>query len=305
MDGTRRGLIFDLKKYSINDGPGIRTTVFFKGCPLRCRWCHNPEGQSFDPEIMIRPSRCLAGCDECVTACQEGAIVKAAGVPAVDRARCPACGKCADACPAQAIELVGRRLSAAELVAEVEKDRIFQEESGGGVTFSGGEPLSQPDFLLEVLELCRKKEIPTTVDTCGFAPRDILERVAEKTDLFLFDLKAIDEKKHIASTGVSNRLILENLSRLAARGSRVIVRIPVIPGVNEDEKTVRETARFLRSLGSISDISLLPYHRLGRDKYKGLEKEAAGGDFDPPTADSLGQMRKHLEASGFRVSLGE
>jgi pyruvate formate lyase activating enzyme len=305
MDGTRQGLIFDVKKYSINDGPGIRTTVFFKGCPLRCRWCHNPEGQSFKPEIMIRPSRCLADCSKCVAACPEGAVVRTAGVPTVDRTRCPACGKCADVCPGQAIELVGRRLSAAELVAEVEKDRIFLEESGGGVTFSGGEPLSQPDFLLELLELCRKKEIHATVDTCGFAPPAVLESVGEKTDLFLFDLKTIEEKKHVAFTGVPNTLILENLRRLAARGRRVIVRIPVVPGVNDDEKNILGTAEFLRSLGTISDISLLPYHRLGRDKYKGLEKAAAGGDFAPPSAERLGQIRKDLEDCGFRVSLGE
>jgi pyruvate formate lyase activating enzyme len=305
MDGKSQGLVFDIKRYSIKDGPGIRTTVFFKGCPLRCPWCHNPEGQSFEPEIMIRPSRCLAGCSECIDACPEGAIVKASGVPAVDRALCPACGQCADACPAGAIEVVGRRLSSAELMAEVEKDGIFQEESGGGVTFSGGEPLSQPGFLLELLELCRKKEIHAAVDTCGFAPPDVLESIAEKTGLFLFDLKAIDEEKHAAFTGFPNTLILENLRRLAARGSRVIVRIPVVPGVNDDEKNIRGTAEFLRSLGTISDISLLPYHKLGRDKYKGLEKAAAGGDFAPPPAERLRQIKKDLEACGFRVSLGE
>jgi len=301
----REGLIFDLKKYAINDGPGIRTTVFFKGCPLRCRWCHNPEGQSFTTEIMTRPSRCLADCSECVSTCPEGATVKASGAPVLDRSLCNACGKCAEICPAQAIEVVGLRLGAAQLLREIEKDRIFHDDSGGGVTFSGGEPLSQPDFLSEILDLCRKKEIHATVDTCGFAPADVLESIAEKTDLFLFDLKALDEKKHFAFTGESNRLILENLKRLAAKGKKTVVRIPVVPGVNDDDENIRGTAEFLRSLGTISEISLLPYHKLGRDKYRGLEKKPSGDDFTPPSAERLEQIKRDLEVCGFRVSLGE
>jgi len=304
-EGRREGLIFDLKKYAINDGPGIRTTVFFKGCPLRCRWCHNPEGQSAAPEIMIRASRCLTDCRDCISACPEKAITKTAAVPALDRPKCTVCGKCADVCPAQAIEVVGRRVTASQLLREIERDRIFQEESGGGVTFSGGEPLSQPDFLSEILDLCRKKEIHTTVDTCGFAAADVLERLAPKTDLFLYDLKVMDEKKHLASTGESNRPMLENLKRLAAKGHRTVVRIPVVPGVNDDEENIRETAEFLRSLGTISDISLLPYHRLGREKYSGLEIKAEGDEFTPPSAESMQRIKKSLEDRGFRVSLGE
>jgi pyruvate formate lyase activating enzyme len=223
----------------------------------------------------------------------------------LDRPRCNACGKCADICPSQAIEVVGRRLSTAQLLREIEKDRIFQEESGGGVTFSGGEPLSQPDFLSEILDLCRKKEIHTTVDTCGFAPADVLERIAEKTNLFLFDLKGIDEKTHLAFTGESNKLILDNLKRLAAKGKKTVVRIPVIPGVNDDEENIRRTAEFLRSLGTITEISLLPYHKLGWNKYRGLEKKAEGDEFRPPTKECLERIKKDLEEYGFRVSLGE
>src|SRR4030043_138561 len=174
------GVTFNIQRFATNDGPGIRTTVFFKGCPLRCRWCHNPGGPSFAPEIMIRASRCLADCSECIAACPEDAIVKMAGVPMLDRQKCNACGKCTDACPADAIAMVGRRLNSAQLLREIEKDRIFHEQSDGGVTFSGGEPLSQADFLGEILEYCRKKEIHTTVDTCGFVAPDILEAIARK-----------------------------------------------------------------------------------------------------------------------------
>ena len=224
-----KGLIFDIKRYSINDGPGIRTTVFFKGCPLQCRWCHNPEGQSFTPEVMVRSARCLKDCSECLAVCPEGALSKSGAILALDRIHCTACGECAEMCPTQAIEIVGRRLSPAELLREIEKDRVFHEESGGGVTFSGGEPLSQPDFLDEVLDLCRKKEIHAAVDTCGLAAPDVLERIAAQTELFLFDLKTMDEQRHIAFTGESNRLVLENLKRLAAMGKKIIVRIPVVP----------------------------------------------------------------------------
>jgi pyruvate formate lyase activating enzyme len=304
MDGAREGLVFDLKKYSINDGPGIRTTVFFKGCPLRCRWCHNPEGQSFAPEVMIRASRCLADCSECVAACPEDAVIKTAGAPVLDRQKCNTCGQCTDVCPAEAIEMVGRRLSSAQLLREIEKDRIFQEQSGGGVTFSGGEPLSQPDFLSEILEHCRKKEIHTAVDTCGFAAADVLERIASKTDLFLYDLKVIDEKRHRAFTGESNSLIIENLRRLAAMGKKIMIRLPVVPGVNDNEENIRDTARFLGSLGTVSEISLLPYHKLGRDKYRGLAKKAED-EYTPPSAECLERIRKDLEQHGFRVNMGE
>jgi pyruvate formate lyase activating enzyme len=254
---------------------------------------------------MIRASRCLEDCRECVSACPETAVAKPAAAPVVDRSVCTACGECSDVCPAQAIEVAGRRLSAPDLVREIERDRIFLEESGGGVTFSGGEPLSQPDFLSQALELCRQKEIHTTVDICGFASADVVERIALKTDLFLYDLKVMDEKKHLVYTGQSNRPTLENLKRLAARGRRIVIRIPVIPGVNDNAENIRATAEFLRSLGTIREISLLPYHKLGRDKYSGLEKKAGGDDFTSPSAESMQKTKKSLEEYGFRVSLGE
>jgi pyruvate formate lyase activating enzyme len=299
------GLVFDIKRYSINDGPGIRTTVFLKGCPLQCRWCHNPEGQSFTPEVMVRAARCLKDCSECLAVCPEDALSKSGAMLALDRVRCTACGECAEICPTQAIEIVGHRLTPAELVQEIEKDRVFHEESDGGVTFSGGEPLSQPDFLDEVLDLCRKKEIHTAVDTCGLAVPEVLERIAAQTDLILFDLKTMDEQKHISFTGQSNRLILENLKKLAAMGQKTIVRIPIVPGINDDPENIRRTAGFLRTLEGISEISLLPYHKMGRDKSKGIEKTGLCPEYETPTEESLERIQADLESYGFRVSRGE
>jgi pyruvate formate lyase activating enzyme len=256
------------------------------------------------PEVMVRASRCLADCRRCVSVCLEKAIAKPGAAPVVDRPKCTGCGKCADICPAQAVELAGRRVTASNLVREIERDRVFLEESGGGVTFSGGEPLSQPDFLSDVLDLCRKKEIPTAVDTCGLAPPGVVERIAMKTDLFLYDLKLMDDRKHVACTGESNRQPLENLRRLAAQARRTIVRIPVVPGVNDDAENIRATAEFLRRLETIREISLLPYHKLGREKYGGLDKKS-GGAFTTPSAESVQRIKSSLEEYGFRVSLGE
>ncbi len=299
------GIIFDIKKYSINDGPGIRTTVFFKGCPLRCPWCHNPEGQSFFPEVMLKPARCLSECFECVAVCEPEALSKLGVNLSLERDECTLCRKCADVCPAQAIEIAGRRVSVPEVMAEIEKDRIFYEESRGGVTISGGEPLAQPGFLAELLAACRKKGFHTTVDTCGYAPEEALDRAADQADLFLYDLKTMDENKHDELTGQPNSVILKNLKRLADRGKKVIVRLPVISGVNDDDQNIRATATFLRDLERISEISLLPYHKLGLEKHKGLEKKRPAEVFSPPTRDRLEEIRGDLESVGFSVRLGE
>jgi pyruvate formate lyase activating enzyme len=299
------GMIFDLKKYSINDGPGIRTTVFLKGCPLRCRWCHNPEGQSFRPELMVRASRCLRGCSECLGACKLGALSKVDDVPVLEREKCNTCGQCAEACPAQSLEMVGRRIGAVELVSEIERDRVFYEQSRGGVTFSGGEPLAQPEFLADVLALCRKNDLHTTVDTCGHVQRESVEKVADLVDLFLFDLKVMDESRHRQFTGRSNRLIVGNLRYLAAQGKKIIIRLPLVPEVNSDAANIRQTAEFLRSLNGVTEISLLPYHKLGKEKYVGLQRASLGQGFTPPSAETLKEIRLELESQGFKVHLGE
>jgi pyruvate formate lyase activating enzyme len=266
------GLIFDVKRFALHDGPGIRTSVFLKGCPLRCVWCHNPEGRSPYPELALRPTRCL-GCAACVEVCPRGAVVEHNGRFLVRRDRCEACGRCAEVCYSGARERVGRRVSPEELLAELEKDRDFYAQSGGGVTFTGGEPFFQARFLNEMLRLAKARSLHTAVDTCGYADWDDIERCLPWTDLFLFDLKVMDEKKHRRFTGVGNGQILHNLRLLVSRGARVQVRIPVVPGANDDPENWRATAAFLTSLPEVPPVELLPYHRLGESKFERLDRE--------------------------------
>lgn len=300
-----QGVIFDVKRYSVNDGPGIRTTVFFKGCPLRCPWCHNPEGQSFLPEVMLRPGRCVAGCRECAAACPPGALQPTAGGPLLDKLKCDLCGRCAAVCPSGAIEIVGRQAGVGELVSTIERDRVFYEESGGGVTFSGGEPLAQAAFLAELLDACRSLGLHTAVDTCGYAPPEAVRRVAGRADLFLFDLKVMSEKKHDDLTGQPNGVILENLERLVGLGCQVVVRVPLIAGLNDDEDNIGRTADFISGLGRLRDVSLLPYHAFGRDKYRGLGKKSRPDGLSAPSPERLMEIERHFTSRGFRARLGE
>lgn len=298
------GRVFDIKRYSIHDGPGIRTTVFLKGCSLRCLWCHNPESISPDPELMHRPSRC-ARCYACLESCPLGAISKGAGgAVVIDRARCDLCGKCAEACLYDAMQVVGAEMSVDEAVREVEKDRIFFEQSGGGVTFSGGDPLAQPAFLEALLDACRGRGLHTAVDTAGSSRNGALERVAAKADLVLFDLKVMNESRHIEMTGVSNTPILENLTKLAAGPTEVWVRIPFIAGVNDDEKNVSRTIDFLSSLPKIRRADLLPYHSGGLDKAARIGREGDFRKFESPSEERLAAVEAAFRRAGFEVHRG-
>jgi len=256
-------------------------------------------------ELMVRPGRCLKDCSECLLACEEEALSKVADLPVLDKSRCTACGKCAEACPTLAVEVVGRRMDISEVVAAIDKDKIFMDESGGGVTFSGGEPLAQPDFLSELLSHCKRNGLHTAVDTCGFAAPEYLNKIIDQVDLFLYDLKLMDDERHKKYTGQSSAIILENLARLAQKQKRIIIRLPLVPGVNDDEVNLSETAEFLRSLKTVTEISLLPFHRMGKEKYKGLQKQNASEYLNPPSREKLEKIKSGLESLGFSVQVGE
>jgi pyruvate formate lyase activating enzyme len=261
-------LIFDIKRYAINDGPGIRITIFFKGCPLSCRWCHNPESQSPEQQKFYTASRCI-GARDCIEICPNGALSLTPDGIVTDWDSCNLCGKCADACPTKAIEMSGRFYTSQELFKIIEKERVHFEQSGGGVTISGGEPLMFPEYLVELLMLCKQAGIHTTVDTSGFAPKEILLKVAQHTDLFLYDLKLMDPVQHKKWTGVDNKLILENLKVLVDKKYAVNIRVPLIKNVNADDQNLRATAKFISNLnGQIPSVNLLPYHPIGKGKYK-------------------------------------
>lgn len=297
------GRIFDLRRFSIHDGPGIRTTVFFQGCPLKCKWCHNPEGRSGKAELMLRPARCI-GCGACEETCPQGAITRPNGAVRIDRELCDRCGLCAEACYAEALNLAGYRVTALELACQIERDRIFYEQSGGGVTFSGGEPLLQAGFLSEVLEACKQKHIHTAVDTCGYAPWSAFEAVEANTDLFLFDLKLMDEELHRRYTGVSNQRILENLARLSGAGHRIVVRIPLIPGVNDDEGNLGRAGAYLGGLPALEYVELLAYHTIGAEKYAGLGQRYELEGLKPPAEEQMLAAVRRLEEYGLKVRYG-
>jgi len=269
----REGLVFDIKRYAIHDGPGIRTTAFLKGCPLSCLWCHNPESQHADLELSFHSDRCT-GCGACVSACPEAAIRVHDGLALTERERCTVCGACISVCPNDARSVIGVRWTVRALVDELAKDTLFFEQSGGGVTCSGGEPLSQSGFCAAVLRGCQARGIHTAVDTCGHGEEAALRDVADGTDLFLYDVKLIDDRRHREVTGVSNGLLLENLRRLNRWGARIWIRVPLVPGINDDEMNLVHVAELVRTLSSVEALQVLPYHRGGETKQQGLGREA-------------------------------
>lgn len=264
-----KGVVFDIKKYAIYDGPGVRTTVFFKGCPLRCQWCHNPESQKPEVETFMKIHR----------------------------------KKCLNLAYSETREVIGREVSVSELMKEIEKDTIFYDESGGGVTFSGGEPLFQPEFLMEVFRACRHQGIHTVVDTSGYAPWKIFRKILKDTDLFLYDVKLMDDAQHQQYTGVSNRLILENLKRLAKTTARIVIRIPLIPGITDTETNLNHIIRFLNNTSNITRINVLPYNILRADKLKKWSKAARLGKLEVQPAEELNRIKNKFLSAGFTVQI--
>ncbi|HOW24441.1 MAG TPA: glycyl-radical enzyme activating protein [Bacteroidales bacterium] len=262
-----KGIIFDIKHYSINDGPGIRTTVFFKGCPLRCWWCHNPESQSRHEEVVIR-ERSLDGRSFTVE------------------------------------EISGRWVEAEEVIREIEKDGIYYDQSGGGITFSGGEPLMQPVFLLELLKMSKERGYHTALDTCGHVDETVLKQVMDHVDLFLYDLKLIDAEEHLKYTGVTNEKVLKNLILLSDMGKKIIIRIPVIPGITDTPKNITALSNLLTELNGLDRIDLLPYHMIAKSKYQRLNMNYKLEELQEPSLERLKELKEVFEGIGMKVTVG-
>jgi len=295
-------MIFNIMKYSVHDGPGIRTTVFLKGCPLNCWWCHNPESQCGEPELMIWDSKCI-GCDDCLQACPNH-VTTDMGDEGQHAQRCKACGMCVAVCHSGAREMAGRLVTVSEVMKDIEKDIIFYDESGGGVTFSGGEPFMQPDFLEHLLMSCRQKYIHTAVDTSGYTCTETLLRISKLTDLFLYDLKIMDEDRHVKYTGVSNALILKNVKELAKYHGDIHIRFPLIPGVNNDSDNVARIGEFTALLPSVSQIHIIPYQHMGVDKYYRLQKKYRLEKTCQPDSEEVEAVAQTLKGYGLTVKIG-
>lgn len=297
------GLIFDLRRFSIHDGPGIRTTVFFKGCPLNCAWCHNPESQSFAPELMLLPNRCV-DCGACAATCPHGAIWKMGDHWVTDRGICRVCGDCVAVCYADGRQIVGREYSLDELMETIMSDEAFYAQSGGGVTFSGGEPLAQPEALKALLQACKARGYHNALDTCGHAPWSAFEEVLPLLDLVLYDLKLLDPEKHRQYTGVSNELILENLEKLAKTGKELWLRIPIIPGVNDSPDDLAASAAFIRGLDGNPRVFILPYHDVASSKYPNIGADQRLGKIAPADQEAMDRAAAYFLERGLPVQQG-
>lgn len=300
----KKGLIFDIKRYAIHDGSGIRTTVFFKGCPLNCFWCHNPEGISSGKELMYKETKCIS-CMDCVNVCKVKALYKKSKTIYVDRKKCTICGDCTEICPSGAMELIGREIDTKELFQEICKDMIFYDESDGGITFSGGEPMLQIDFLDSILSMCRNAGINTVLDTSGYAEKKDFKKIMEKVNTFLYDIKCIENSKHKKMTGVSNTIILENLKMLSENNANIIIRYPLIPGFNDSEKDIDELKSLLNYYENINQINILPFHKIGTAKYNGLNKPFEIIEkIDEPPNRLIKRVKNILVNEGFIVKTG-
>lgn len=302
-DVEHRAVITNIQKFSVHDGPGIRSIVFFKGCPLRCRWCANPENLAPQPQLMIHAMKCIH-CGRCIDRCKQGAIAARDGELITLREKCTDCGTCAAACVSGARVLQGQWKTTEEVEQVIDRDLPFYQNSGGGVTFSGGEPLLHPDFIVEIARHYRQKGLNAAVETCGQVPWENIETVQPWVDLFLYDLKCMDSSRHRRFCGCGNEQILSNL-RALCQSSRVIVRIPIIPGFNDAEEDIAAAAAFLKELpGGMEGVHCLPYHNYGRSKYEALGMEYPLPDTALPKGDFMDRIKALFALHGLEIQIG-
>jgi pyruvate formate lyase activating enzyme len=298
------GIVSKIQRLAIHDGPGIRTIVFLKGCPLECLWCSSPETQSSHPDLLYYPERCLS-CGCCVEVCPEKVIlISPQGEKTLDRSRCTFCRNCVDVCHAGALQMIGEEKTVSQVLSEVERDRIFYEHSGGGVTISGGEPLHQVEFARALLKACREAALHTAMETSGFQSWELFKTTLPFLDLLLYDLKQMDPVRHKKFTGVSNELILSNLEKALADGVLTIIRFPVVPGFNDDVKNVRAMCDFLHRIRPVVQVDLLPYHRFGEAMYDRLGRTYKLSDVGPKQEEELAHIAQIFIEEGFRVQSG-
>ncbi len=299
------GLVFDIQRFAVHDGAGIRTLVFLKGCPLRCKWCQNPESMNPGPEIMRIPHHCI-GCVKCATLCPEQAIVIGEDFRVeIDRDKCTYCGECVEKCYAGAMTIVGRYMTVDEVMEEVERDRLFYQTSEGGVTFSGGEPTLQSAFLIEALQEAKKRGLHTAIESCCLCPKETFAEVLRHTDLVLTDIKHMDSARHKELTGSPNEQILANIKMAADMGKTLRIRIPLVPGCNDSEGNIEATAKFVKQLGKgVQGLDLLPYHRLGEPKWEQLDREYALKGVIPPKRDHVLALKAVVAPHCPNVSVG-
>ncbi len=303
IEDMDKGLIFLIQDYSINDGPGIRTTVFLKGCPLRCSWCQNPESLKQVPELMTHDKKCIA-CGKCVDTCHVKAVtLNPLHGRKIDRETCDLCFECVDICPSVALEKVGEYMTVDQVMAEIEKSEIFMVRSNGGVTVSGGEPMMQSTFTHNLLKACKEKGLHTALDTCGYTPFPVFQKILNYVDLLLFDIKHIDPDAHMAATGKSNNLILENIGKIP-RHVDTWLRIPLIPGYNDSDENLEKAGALGREIGA-RKISILPFNRLGDGKYHNLGKELPLAGLKPLEDEKLNYVKRVIEGFGINVTIGE
>lgn len=301
--GKVEGVVFNIQRYSTQDGPGIRTVVFLKGCPLRCAWCSNPESQEARPQLLYFRSNCRL-CRRCVTVCPAQALTGEADGIVLDRERCRACGRCASQCVSGGLRFTGYYTTVEEVMAEVAQDLAFYRESGGGLTLSGGEPTRQPEFACELLKWAhRRLGVDTVIETCGLQETEAFLAVLEHTDLVYFDLKHMRDDMHRRFTGAGNALILHNAQVALGSGKKVVFHLPIIPGWNDDEANILATARFIRENGG-SELELLPYHALGAAKHRALGRTYELEAVKPPSAERMRELADLAAGAGINVSVG-